>query len=95
MTRSRQNRYTDEFKSEAVKLVLDGNRKPSEIAKDLGIATSTLNCWVRKAKAANPDLHMQADIYKELQELKKENKILRQERDILKKATALFARTSS
>ncbi len=94
MGKQKQKQYTNAFKAEAVKLVLKDDQTPAEIEKDLVIATSTLNRWVREAKVADPDQHRHEDVYKELAAVKKENRILRKERDILKKATALFARTS-
>lgn len=51
------------FELKAIKLVLQEDRKVSEIAVDLGIATSAQNIWGGKAKASDPDLHTNADIY--------------------------------
>jgi transposase len=94
MGNSKQKRFTDEFKAEAVKLALEADQTQQQTASDLGIATGTLGRWISEHRSARPDQPYSDDVYKELARVKKENKILRQERDILKKATALFAKTS-
>jgi transposase len=91
--------FTPEFKAEAVKLVTEQGRSFVEAAHDLDIGESTLRSW-RQAIAAggeqafpgrgNPPAHEE-----ELRRLRAENKRLLMERDILKKATAFFARESS
>ena len=68
-----------------------------EIAGDLGIGLSTLVRWIGRSRdrhAVNP-VAAESDVTAELQRLRRENEILRQERDILKKATAFFAREES
>ena len=91
--------FTPEFKAEAVKLVTEQGRGFVEAAHDLGIGESTLRSWRQAivkggAKAfpgrGNPPAHEE-----ELRRLRAENKRLTMERDILKKATAFFARESS
>ena len=90
--------YTREFKVAAVKLVTEKGKSVSEAARSLGIATELLRRW-RHALRADADqafpghgnLPPDDD---ELRRLKTENARLRAERDILKKATALFARES-
>lgn len=87
-------KITPEFRDEAVRLVLTSGRSVIQVAGDLGIGKSTLGKWVARYREAEllsgPD-----DVQKELARLRRENDILRQERDLLKKATAFFARETS
>jgi transposase len=91
---TQQRRFTKEFQEEAVRLVQTSGRTQREIAGDLGIGQSTLVRWLdenRDRRAAEPS-GVPSDVTAELKRLRRENEILRQERDILKKATAFFAR---
>src|SRR5271156_5626187 len=93
-----QRRFTKEFEDEAVRLVLTSGRTQREIAGDLGIGLSTLVRWIgrsRDRRAVDPSTVAERDVTAELKRLRRENEILRQERDILKKATAFFAREGS
>lgn len=93
--RGRQPRFTDAFKAEAVRLVLTSGRPLSAIARDLGVGLSTLGKWVSAHKEADLLSGPHADVSKELARLRKENEILRQERDLLKKAAAFFAKETT
>jgi len=89
---SKRRRYTPEFKAEAVKLVLEAGLTQAQASRDLGVAESVLGRWLRVARvAAEPAVLSEAE-RSELKRLRKENAILRKERDILKKAAAFFAR---
>ena len=93
-----QRRFTKEFEEEAVRLVRTSGRTQREIAGDLGIGLSTLVRWIGRSRdrpAADPATAAANDVTTELKRLRRENEILRQERDILKKATAFFAREGS
>ena len=93
-----QRRFTKEFEEEAVRLVQTSGRPQREIAGDLGIGLSTLVRWIgrsRDRRAADPATAAERDVTAELKRLRRENEILRQEWDILKKATAFFAREGS
>lgn len=95
---SKQRRFTKEFEAEAVRLVETSGRTQREIADDLGVGLSTLVRWIgrnRDRRIDHPPEGRQEDMAAELKRLKRENEILRQERDILKKATAFFAREGS
>ncbi|MFZ1067501.1 MAG: IS3 family transposase [Pseudolabrys sp.] len=88
-----QRRFTKEFAEEAVRLVQTSGRTQREIAGDLGIGLSTLVRWIGRSRdrhAVDPAA-AESDVTAELERLRRENEILRQERDILKKATAFFA----
>ena len=95
---SKQRRFTKDFEAEAVRLVETSGRTQREIAEDLGVGLSTLVRWIgrsRDRQIDHPPKDRQEDMAAELKRLKRENEILRQERDILKKATAFFAREGS
>ncbi len=83
--------YPAEFKAEAVKLYRTGGRSLKEVADDLGISTNTLREWVRRAKGTSADA-LTTDDRVELTRLRRENRVLREEREILRKATAFFAK---
>ena len=86
-------RYTDEFKAEAVKQVVERGYKATEVAERLGISRYTLYEWiggVKKHKVAA----MEVDLKAENARLKAELRRVQEERDILKKAAAYFARES-
>ena len=73
-------------------------RTQREIAEDLGVGLSTLVRWIGRSRdrlVEAPGQAPQADMAAELKRLRRENEILRQERDILKRATAFFAREGS
>jgi transposase len=85
--------YPSEFRAEAVRLVQSSHQPIRTLAADLGIAEQTLRNWVRQAAidAGERDGLTTAE-REELQRLRRENRLLREEREILKKATAFFAR---
>lgn len=82
---------SDAFKSEAVQLALTSGLTRKEVAADLGIGFSTLNKWVAQHKHDDLMSGPHDDVQKELTRLRKENRILKEEREILKKATVFFA----
>ena len=85
-------RYTQEFKDEAVRQVLERNYPAKEVAERLGIALNTLYIWIRKARPAQAEAEELAVQKKEIQRLKAEMKRTQEERDILKKAAAYVAK---
>lgn len=96
---SKQQRYTPEFRSEAVKLVLEQGIQQSLAARRLSIPEGTLAGWVVAAKKATssasvPGSRSAAELFVENAKLRKELAEARMERDILKKATAYFAKES-
>lgn len=90
--------YTAEFKRQAIQLAEREDVGPSRAARDLGISLSALSRWRKQAKKqgslAFPGQGRTAltPEEQELQKLRKENEILRQEREIPKKAAAFFAK---
>jgi transposase len=91
MSRVRPPRYSPEFKAEALRLVAESKAPLRTIARELGMSRETLRKWI---EAARPPARgrLTEDERAELQRLRRENRRLEMERDILKKATAFFAR---
>ncbi len=87
-------RYTDEFKTEVVKQITDGGHTVPEVAKRLGVTPNSLYKWV-KQYGESPERAAAIRAEKaETQRLKRELKRVTEERDILKKAAAYFAKQS-
>ena len=87
--------YSQEFKIDAVRLAESSGKPIITIEKNLGLSRGLLNRWKKEAQEAGADAfpgsgHMNAEA-SELSRLQQENRILREERDILKKAVAIFA----
>ena|SRR5690348_12700929 len=88
--------YTKEFKLEAVHLWQTSGKSQSQIARDLGVPDSTLSHWCLRfaehGKDAFPGSGHLSSQEEEIRQLKRENEILRQERDVLKKVIGIFSR---
>jgi transposase len=86
--------FTDEFKAGAARLVLDEGKTVAQVGRDLDVAQSVIGNWVRQARAdrSNGKTGLTTEERAELARLRKENRELRMERDLLKKATAFFAK---
>lgn len=100
---SKRVRYSEEFKQRAVRLSEDSDKNMKEVAAELKVAPATLSKWRREAGVAIPRSGPEADelrrmraelekLRKQTRQLEKEKKMAEMERDILKKATAFFAR---
>ena len=89
-----RKKYTQEYKDEAVELVISSGRPIAEIARNLGINEGTLANWVNTAKKSGKlkEKPLDTDERARLKELEDENRRLRMERDFLKKAAAWFAK---
>jgi transposase len=88
--------FTDEFKAGAVRLVLEGGKQLAEVARDLDLTPSSLGNWVKQAHAdrsrgATGITSAERD---ELRELRRRVRVLEEERTILKKGLAFFAKES-
>jgi transposase len=95
--RRRRRSYTAEYKADVVAMCLKGERSVSAIASDLGLDQSMVNSWVRQFETqAEVDAGKRDGLTsaerEELLQLRKEVRVLREERDILRRATAFFAR---
>jgi transposase len=87
--------YPPEFRAEAVRLYRDSGQSLNAVSKDLGISLESLRSWVNQAKIDTGEkTGLTTEERAELSRLRRENRTLRMERDLLKKAAAFFARES-
>jgi transposase len=88
-----RRQFDDDFKAQAVRLVLDEGKTVGAVARDLDLTETALRDWVKRARAdrTNGRTGLTTAEREELARLRKENRILREEREILKKAAAFFA----
>jgi len=97
MTKSRRT-YTSEFKREALRLLETSGKSAAQLERELGIGSGCLSRWKREqsqeGEHAFPGHGRSTPEQERLRQLERENEILRQERDILKKAVAIFSRPS-
>ncbi len=85
--------FSEEFKRDTVELVRSSGKSIGEVARDLDLTESALRLWVRQADIDDGNREgLTTTEREELARLRKENRVLREERDILKRATAFFAR---
>jgi transposase-like protein len=98
MARRKRRKFTEAFKADAVRLCLQGGRSIGQVATDLDLTETALRGWVKLAEAdggtTSADTLATAE-RQELQQLRRDNKRLLMERDILKKAAAFFAKEST
>lgn len=92
-----RRQFTDEFKAGAVRLVLDEHKRVAEVARDLDLAESVLGNWVKQARAdrSHGKTGLTTAEREELARLRKENRQLKTERDLLKKWAAFFAKETA
>lgn len=95
MSRRKRRTFTPEFRAEAVRLTQVGDRSVAKVAEDLDLTETSLREWVRRAevnagRGAPEDLTTSER--EELARLRRENKTLRMEREILKQAATFFAK---
>ncbi len=87
--------FPDEFKTDAVAMVLDDGRKIVDVAEAIGVGSGTLGNWVRLERIERGErAGLTRDDRAEIVELRKENARLRMERDLLKRATAFWVKES-
>ena len=94
--RRARRRFSEEFKAGAVRLVVEEGKTVGAVARELDLTASALSLWVRQAEAERTKgkSGLMKEEREELARLRKENRILAEERDILKKAAAFFAKQS-
>ena len=88
--------FTEEFKAGAVRLVLEEGKTAGQVARELDLTESALREWVERVRAdlTHGKTGLTTEEREELRRLRKENRELRMEREILKKAAAFFAKES-
>ena len=89
-----RRRFDEDFKAQAVRLVLDEGQSVGSVARDLDLTETALREWVKRARAdrTKGKTGLTTAEREELTRLRRENRILQEERDILKKAAAFFAK---
>jgi transposase len=89
--------FTEDFKAGAVRLVLDEGKTIAQVARDLDLNANSVSTWVSQARAdrSKGKTGITTEERAELARLRKENRELRMEREILKKAAAFFAKENS
>jgi transposase len=92
-----KRQFTDEFKAGAVRLVLEEGKTIAAAARDLDISASVLRIWVQRARADRGEAKagLTTEERAEFATMRKELRVVRMERDILKKAVAFFAKESA
>ncbi len=93
--RQKAKSYTAEYKEFAVKLAVESGRPMAQTARELGVSKDTLYGWVRQYHGkpqSGQETANSEHLYEELKRLRREVSILKEERDILKKAAAYFAK---
>ncbi len=88
-----RRKFTPQFKDEAVKLVIESGRPIAQVARDIGVNEGTLGNWVMifRSEHAGDEPALTISERAELAQLRRDNQILRMEREFLKKAAAFFA----
>ena len=97
MEKRKRRKFTKEFKEEAVRLCKQGDRRSGQVAKELDLTESALRNWVKQYdvdRGAGPRGALTTAEREELSTLRRRVRTLEQEREILKKATAFFAKES-
>src|SRR6266704_3003258 len=92
---SRQKPYPEQFRREAVELLRSSGRPLAQIARELGVSTESLRLWRKQAEIEVGEREgLTLEEREELRRLRQQNRILKQERDLLVKAAAFFAKES-
>ncbi len=87
--------YSAEFRQEAISLARSSGKPVSQIARDLGVSFESLRHWIKQSEIDSGSRQgLTTDEREELRRLRRENQVLQQEREILRKAAAFFARES-
>ena len=96
MSKRRYRMYSDEFKRNALELAETSDKSDAQIERDLGMSAGLLSQWRKRYKVSEEsnglELNEVEQLKAELKRLKRENEVLTQERDILKKAVTIFSK---
>ncbi len=98
MSRRKRRSFTPEQKAQAVRIVRESGKTLRQVAQELDLTQSSLGQWVRQSEVderQDPTGALTTEERAELTRLRRENRVLAQERDFLKKATAFFAQENS
>ena len=98
MDKRKRRRFTEAFKQEAVRLCLRHDRSIGQVARELDLTESALRNWVKQDeidRGPNPTGALTTEEKTELRTLRREVRVLREEREILKKAAAFFAKENA
>ena len=93
-SRRPRRHFTDEYKTSVVRLVLDEGKTVGAVARELDLTETAVRAWVERARAdrMNGKTGLTSAEREELTRLRRENRVLQEEREILKKAAAFFAK---
>jgi len=97
-TKRKRRSFTPEYKAEVVKLARTSGRSPGQIARELDLTETAVRAWVKQAEVdagGGSSGALTTSEREELAMLRRENKTLKMEREILKKATAFFAKETT
>lgn len=94
MSKKPRGKYTPEYRAQVVDMIESSGKSPEAVARDLGLTQTMVRSWWTRAKAGQtPDAAQpKEDEASELRRLREEVRVLRMERDFLKKAAAFFAK---
>ena len=93
---SSRRSYPPEFREEAVRLVRESGKPMAAVARDLGVSIESLRQWIQRTEVEEGKREGLTEAERdELRRLRRENRVLREEREILKKAAAFFAKEQS
>ena len=98
MAKRKRRQFSTEFKADAVRLTQAGDRSITQVAKDLDLTETALREWVKRSEidaAPSPTGALTTAEREELNRLRRDNKRLQMEREILKKAAAFFAKENA
>ena len=98
MAKRKRRQFSKEFKADTVRLTQKGDRSIAQVATDLDLTETALREWVKRAEtdaSPSPAGALTTAEREELQQLRRENKRLQMEREILKKAAAFFAKENA
>ena len=98
MAKRKRRAFTKKFKAQAVKVVRESGKSVGAVARELDLTETALRSWVRQAEVdagRGPAGALTTEEREELGQLRREVRTLRMERDILKKATAFFAKENA
>jgi len=92
--RRHRRKFTDEFKAQTVKLIRESGRTVGSVVRELDLTETAVRNWVKQAIVSGSADTLSPDERAALRRLRKENQELRMEKEILRKATAFFAKES-